>query len=183
VNEFLRDNLWQREIRDRILAPYFYQKYSVQGRYVFIDKGALASQIQKEFAVDTIVQGKNGAAICIEEKIARWPKPPKRAPLTAFALETKSCTVPGHEKTGWMSYGQADYLMYCFANEAETSLDCYLIKFPDLQKWFWPQHLRWPRSVSNQINKTECRIVSIDQVKENIGFYRRVISGESNGNP
>jgi hypothetical protein len=48
------DNEWQRGIRDRILAPGFYKKYAYDGRYVFIDKGALASKLQREYAVDTM---------------------------------------------------------------------------------------------------------------------------------
>jgi len=33
------DNAWQREVRDRILAPHFYRKHAVEGRYIFVDKG------------------------------------------------------------------------------------------------------------------------------------------------
>jgi hypothetical protein len=42
MNLFLRDDLWQRRMRDEILAPAFYGKYALNGRYVFIDKGRLA---------------------------------------------------------------------------------------------------------------------------------------------
>lgn len=173
MNEFIRDDKWQREMRDKILGPSFYRKYSVEGRYVFIDKGVLASQIQREFAVDTILQSKDGRAVCIEEKIVRWPK--RDRPHQAYALETKSCTVPGYEKPGWMHYGQADFLFYCFASKNESRLTCHLIKFSELQKWFWPNHNCWPIWVSEQKNKTECRIVPIDEVEAAVGFHRYVV--------
>src|ERR1044071_1908301 len=103
MSDFRRDDAWQKGMRDRILAPSFYKEYAVEGRYVFIDKGRLASTFQRRFAVDTILQGKDGQACCIEEKIVRWPE--RRKPYDAFTLETRSCTVPGHESPGWMEYG------------------------------------------------------------------------------
>ncbi|MGH2447590.1 MAG: hypothetical protein ACRDFS_03175, partial [Chloroflexota bacterium] len=133
MSDFERDNAWQRGVRDRILAPGFYEKYATDGRYVFIDKGRLATVMQKRFAVDTIAQGKNGNAICIEEKIVRWPG----YTYECFCLETHSCTRPGYETEGWMKYGQADFLLYCF-QQHDGSLDCHLIDFEKLQAWFWP---------------------------------------------
>jgi hypothetical protein len=162
------DDIWQRQMRDRILAPGFYGKYSADGRYVFIDKGRLAFHFQRELAVDTIVQRKDGGIVCIEEKIVRWPK--RGHPYDAFTLETKSCTSPGREKTGWMMYGEADYLFYCFSNATEDELDCHLIEFPRLQKWFWDniEAANWPRTVTEQINRTECCVVPIAEVAANV---------------
>jgi len=177
MNEFRRDDDWQRKMRNEILAPDFYGDYAVEGRYVFIDKGRLASIFQKRLAVDTIVQGRDGHAICIEEKIVRWSK--KDRMLTAFALEVMSNTSPGFEKTGWMEYGQADYLLYCFSNKDESALDCYLMDFPALKTWFWSQNLeRWPKWVSSQINKTMCRIVPISEVKANVSCWQKLAVSE-----
>lgn len=170
MNVFVRDNNWQRALRDRILSPGFYGTYAMGGRYVFIDKGVLATKLQREFAVDTILQGREGAAVCIEEKIVRWPK--RDEPYSAFTLETRSCTVPGREKDGWMKYGQADYLLYCFSNKDENALNCFLIDFPGLKEWFWPNVWKWPIHVTEQINRTECRIVPIAEVEANVRHWQ-----------
>lgn len=47
VSDFVRDNEWQRKVRDSVLAPGFYGSYAVDGRYVFIDKGRLATTLQR----------------------------------------------------------------------------------------------------------------------------------------
>lgn len=173
MNEFDRDNAWQREARDRVLAPGFYGHYAVEGRYVFIDKGRLATKLQKQFAVDTIVQRKNGEAICIEEKIVRWPK--KDRPHTAFALETQSCTVPGRESAGWMTYAEADYLLYCF-EQKNGDLDCCLIDFPKLQEWFSKHDQEFPPfRMEDTLNKTAGRVVPIEAVRVNVPMWRRLI--------
>jgi hypothetical protein len=180
MNKFVSDDMWQRGMRDRILAPGFYESYAVAGRYVFIDKGKLASQLQRQYAVDTILQGRNGAAVCVEEKIVRWPKY-RTEPYSAFALETRSCTVPGREKDGWMKYGEADYLLYCFANKSETALDCYLIDFPALKEWFWPRHESWPATVTEQINRSECRKVPIRDVEANVRVWPKLVTATAVG--
>jgi hypothetical protein len=176
MSEYHRDMVWTRRMRDEILKPSFYGRYSCDGRYVFIDKGRLATLLQKRYAVDTIVQGKEGAAICIEEKIVRWPK--RDEPYTAFTLETRSCTVPGRETPGWMQYGKADYLLYCFANRDETTLRCYLIDFAALQKWFWGRYFIYPETITEQINHTECRVVPIDHVEAHVPCWHYVASRE-----
>ena len=129
---FHQDNAWQKAVRDRILVPQFYSRYSVQGRFVLIDKGRLATMLQRESAVDTIMQRRD-SAIFIEEKIVRW----KGFTHLCFALETHSCTVVGRERVGWMQYGEADYLLYCYMQKDDTTLVCYLIDFPQLHSWFW----------------------------------------------
>lgn len=136
MNDFRRDKDWQRRKRDAILAPGFYGQRAQGGRYVFLDKGKFATILQRRYAADTILQGKDGEAVCIEEKIVRWPRSGR--PHQAFCLETDSCTKPGHESQGWMHYGEADYLLYCF-EQADGSLDCHLIDFPQLKAWFWPR--------------------------------------------
>lgn len=177
MNVFERDNTWQRGLRDAILAPHFYGKYAVDGRYVCIDKGKLATCLQKQFAVDTIMQGRDGAAVCIEEKIVRWPAA-RNEPYTAFTLETMSCTVDGRESPGWMKYGRADYLLYCFADSSDTRLQCYLMDFRKLQDWFWPIADTFPKTVTKQINKTECRVVQIHAVLASVPTWVRAFPSQ-----
>lgn len=170
MNEFERDNQWQRKVRDTVLAPGFYGSYATDGRYVFIDKGRLATTLQKRFAVDTIVQGKDGAALCIEEKIVRWPG----YEYSAYTLETESCTKPGFESEGWMKYGQADYLLYGFMRS--DRLVVHLIDFPKLQNWFWPlvetfDVFRMP----NTLNRSRGRKVPIETVRANVPVWTRAV--------
>lgn len=170
MNDFHDDDKWQRDQRDRILAPGFYGRYAVSGRYVVLDKGRMANILQQRFAVDTIVQGRDGAAICIEEKIVRW----KGYRYECFALETKSCTVPGHESPGWMFYGEADYLLYCFQQENDD-LDCWLIDFPQLYDWFWPRESTFPIFRNEKKNRTLGRVVPIEDVRRAVSTGRWLV--------
>lgn len=171
MSDFDRDNEWQRGVRDRVLAPAFYGKFAQDGRYVMIDKGRLATVLQKRFAVDTIAQSRSGAAVCVEEKIVRWPG---RA-YDAFCLETHSCTVPGRESDGWMIYGMADYLLYAF-HQSDDSLICYFIDFPALQRWFWLSVGRWPQfGPLDTLNRSAGRLVPIASVMSAVPAWRRHI--------
>jgi hypothetical protein len=169
MGDFDLDNAWQRGVRDRILAPHFYRERATDGRYVFIDKGKLATVLQKRFAVDTILQGKDGEAICIEEKIVRW----KGRAYDSFFLETKSCTNPGRESDGWMVYGQADYLLYAF-EQCDKALLVYLVDFQKLREWFWPAHERYRSYVMpDTSNHTEGRLVPIaDVIGARVGCWK-----------
>lgn len=175
MGDFQRDNDWQRGVRDAVLAPGFYGVFAVEGRYVFVDKGRLAKTLQRRYAVDTILQGRNGAALCIEEKIVRW----KGYKYSSFALETHSCTKPGHESPGWMEYGQADYLLYCFQDE-RGDLDCHLIDFPKLQAWFWPlvESFKTFGPLPNTLNASMGRKVPIADVRENVPAWQRLVFAE-----
>ena len=164
MNDFDRDNAWQKEVRDTVLVPGFYEKCATNGRYVFLDKGRLAKILQKRSAVDTIFQGKNGTAHFIEEKIVRWPG----YHYDAFTLETHSCTVPGHESDGWMVYGEADYLFYC-CEQKNRDLVCLLANFPKLQEWFWPLENSFPTfGPLNTLNRTMGRKVPIEDIRANV---------------
>jgi len=157
MREFLSADDRQRELRDAILVPHFYERLFA-GKYRFLDNHPLQFK-----GVDTAVVHR-GCLLCIEEKIVNWPAL-KGKPHTAFTLETWSCTVEGREKTGWMEYSIADFLLYCFAvPETETALDCYLIDFPALKAWFWPRVEMFNVTRSTQINRTECRVVDITDV-------------------
>lgn len=170
MDDFKRDNIWQRKVRDSVLAPGFYGSYAVEGRYVFIDKGRLATTLQKRFAVDTIVQGNDGAALCVEEKIVRW----KGYRYRAYALETDSCTKPGFESQGWMHYGQADYLLYGFMRQ--DCLDIHLIDFPKLQTWFWQNVDSFEVfQMEETLNLTRGRKTPVDDVRKNVPVWVRTI--------
>lgn len=169
MNDFVSDDRWQKEMRDQVLAPGFYGSYAVEGRYVVMDKGRIAKEMQR-VAVDTIVQGADGTVVAIEEKIVRWPD--RNEPYTAFALETQSCTVPGHESAGWMTYAEADYLLYCFA-QRDGSLICHLIDFPKLQDWFWKNDTKFNVFRMKTKNRTAGRLVPIVAVEQNVPTWRR----------
>lgn len=169
MNDFHRDNEWQRKVRDAVLAPGFYHRFSTDGRYVFMDKGRFATILQKRFAVDTIVQRDDGRAVCIEEKIVRWPG---RA-YTAYSLETESCTVPGHESDGWMRYAEADWLLYAFMTPSR--LNVHLIEFPKLKEWFWPREQDFAVFQNQTRNKSRGRVVPIRAVREGVGIWETSI--------
>jgi len=161
MNEFKNDDDWQKEFRDRVLKPFYYE-HSFESRFVFADKGKLADHLQREMAVDTVLQKPTNALVSIEEKIVRW----KGIIYKAFTLETMSCTVPGREKQGWMYTAQCDYLFYCFVQEGEKSCIAYLIPFAKLREWFFDhdRYLNFPKTTTEQINQTECRVTDIDLV-------------------
>lgn len=164
---------YSETMRDTFLVQ-FYRKYSLEGRYVFINKSACSTILQKELAVDTIVQSMNGGSICIEEKIEQWPGWKRNN----FALETDSCTRPGRERKGWMHYAKADYLLYAFAYEGDTGLDAYFIHFPKLREWFWNLKTRYPSHTMNTLNRTRFEKVPIDDVVRAIPTSRYIITSD-----
>ena len=125
------DDKWQKEQRDRFLVPY-YAAHSQT--FVMLDGAGCARETQKRIAVDTFMQMKNGSALGIEEKIVRNKH-------DKFFLEIESCTIPGREAQGWMRYGMSDRLLYCFFRTMGDGLfeylECYMIDFPALLRWFW----------------------------------------------
>jgi hypothetical protein len=164
---FLADVNRQERLRDLILKPCYYDQFHA-GKYEFIKH----DDPRAAGGVDTIASNKT-----YDEKIVQWPHfedgTPKEEPYTAFALETMSCTVPGHMRYGWMKTNTVDFLLYCFADRQEECLDCYLINFPRLQQWFYLQnHEQWYRWRSQQANETECRIVPIEQVCKFMPYKR-----------
>jgi hypothetical protein len=135
---FPQDDEWQRKMRDRYLVK-FYERYWL--RYIFLDSwrdDSWARAVQKHFAGDTVAQSQTGEAFGIEEKFERWHEEPR----VNFALETESCTVPGHEKDGWMRYARSEFLYYAFTLEDESGLDLYTLRFQPLQNWFWNAYYR-----------------------------------------
>ena len=171
MNDFIRDDAWQKEQRDTILAPGFYSRFCTDGRYVFVDKGRFSKIMQRRFAVDTVAQGTDGNAVAIEEKIVRWPG----YTYKAYTLETHSCTVPGRESPGWMEYGQPDYLLYCF-QRATGNLDCHLIDFQKLKDWFWPRVKSFDTfGPLDTLNRSMGRIVPIPDVGRDVGVWQTLV--------
>jgi len=166
MNDFELDNEWQRDIRDRIIGPQFYGRFAAAGRYVYIDKGRLATTLQKQYAVDTILQGRGGAAYCIEEKIVRWPG----YRYSAYCLETDSCTIAGRESPGWMRYARADFLLYAFVQDC-GGVEVHLIDFPKLQAWFAANENDLPRfGPLATLNASTGRKAPISRVRNEVGL-------------
>ncbi|MBF0182232.1 MAG: hypothetical protein HQM03_19625 [Magnetococcales bacterium] len=164
MSDFFADDDWQKRIRDEILVPQFYQRYALDGRYVLLDRGGLATRLQKEMGVDTVFQVAGGEMISVEEKIVRWPG----YAYSAFCLETDSCTVPGRESPGWMHYSAADFLLYCFVT-VDHGLDCHLIDLPKLKAWFWPLAGQFDAfGPLSTLNRTMGRKVPIVDVHVNV---------------
>lgn len=155
MNEFIADDVWQRRMRDEILVPGFYQRV-FHGKFHLFDR-MMDAQHQ---GIDTVVE-RGDELIYIEEKIVRY----KGRRYEAFALETKSCTVKGREKDGWMVTGKADILLYCFET-FESRLDCWWLDFPALKAWFLPIADRFAFSRTEQINRSEVRVVPIMDVRK-----------------
>jgi hypothetical protein len=168
MSRFDFDNAAQRRVRDLVLGPGFYGPHSQDGRYVYVDKGRLATILQKRFAVDTIMQRINGDAACVEEKIVRDE-------YAALSLETMSCTVPGHESEGWMRYGQADLLNWAMCR-ADGKVMIHLFDFPKLQEVFWPAVDKFKEGFTKQHNRTAYRKVPITWIKaQGVGHYSKLI--------
>jgi len=164
---------YSRMMRDKFLV-HFYRKYSFDGRYVFVDKSACSLLLQKELATDTIAQSSATSSDCIEEKIEQWPGCKRKN----FALETDSCTVPGHERKGWMHYAKADHLLYAFAYEGDTGLDAYFIDFPKLRKWFWGLPKRYEPHTMDTLNRTRFEKVPIIDVCRAVPTTHYLITAE-----
>lgn len=177
MNEFVRDDRWQRIKRDNLLQPY-YRNICEDGRFVFLDKGKLADRIQREEAIDTILQLRNNGVLGIEEKLVRWPG----YKYLSYTFETKSCTVEGREKQGWMYYSTCDYLLYGFVQEDNASIVAHLIPFPKLKAWFFEdnRYLGYRAFVTDQLNHTETRVVPIADVWGAIPGCKEVIITEAN---
>lgn len=168
MNQFDKDLNFAEKNRNRLKD--FYSTKAFEGRYVFINKNnKLGSELQSK-AIDTIFQVTDNKEVYIEEKIVRW----KGNKLTAFALETESCTTLGREKDGWMKYGEFDYLVYGFI-QANNDIELYIIPFKKLKTWFWQNYINFPITISKQINKTRCRIVKIQDVEKYVGFKTFII--------
>jgi hypothetical protein len=164
ISTFMAKNTEQRRLRDLFLPTYY--KAMFDGEYEFIEYG----DARANGGVDTIAGGKR-----IDEKIVDWPKH-KDDPYDAYALETMSCTVPGYKRPGWMWTNNVDYLLYCFASKDKLVLACHLIDFRQLRKWFYDQDLeQWPLWVSDEDNRSACRIVPFEELQEAVSCQIAVV--------
>lgn len=176
-SEFEIDDEMQRQVRDRLLIP-FYTWLSGGwgpgrgGSFVFTDKGPWARELNTEYHIDTFVQMAEGTLVGIDEKIVRW----KGKVYEKYALETMSCTVPGREKQGWMYTGKCDFILYCFVKESAAYIEAHLIPFKALQEWFFEggRYLRYgPPWQSTQRNKSECYLTPIADVMKAVKGCRQ----------
>jgi hypothetical protein len=164
MNDYQRDDAWQREMRDTFLVPYYGKKFA---GFVLLDKGPFARDQQRR-GVDTLFWDDELALFGIEEKIVRY----KDRAYSAICLETETCTKPGRIARGWMWYSAADYLLYGMQTAA-GDLDCLWIDFAALHKWFWPREKDFRISVmADTINQTASRLVPIEAIAENVQLRR-----------
>ena len=164
---FAGDDKYQRELRDRYLLPY-YERMAHEGRYITADgSSGTASMLQREMHVDTLVQTKD-SLVSIDEKIVRWPG----YEYEQYALESWSCTIPGKHSLGWMYTCRADLIAYCF--ERPDGLLMHLLPFGKLQAFFIESKNEYRTWRSEQINRTECRLVDIEDVRDAGILYREV---------
>ncbi len=169
MSQFNTDLTYSEKQRTKLKS--FYSTKAFEGRYVFINKASSpVSQKLQNMAIDTIFQISDSKEIYIEEKIVRWPG----YKYTAFVFETDSCTVIGREKSGWMKYGEFDFLLYGF-EQASGDIEAYSIPFPKLKEWFWNNYTTYPATQTIQINHTFCRIVPIKDVESHVGFTKYFI--------
>jgi len=178
AQDFVAAIQWSCMMREKYLS-HFYGKYSVDRRYVYVDKSSCSTLLQKELAVDTIMQWPTPhTSICIEEKIVQWPG----YKHVNFALEVESCTTVGRERGGWMRYAEADYLLYAFAYENDSGLDVYLIDFPKLRGWFWQVHEERYKAndyvMPNTLNHTRIAKVPIKDVRDAVPTARYLCNSE-----
>ena len=164
MNHFATNDAWQREMRDVVLVPWYYS-FAFEGRFVLLDGSRTPAErlIQKQAGIDTIVQVRAyNEWTSIQEKIVAFPK--NGRPYTAICLETDSCTIPGYESKGWMHYGCADRLLYCFET-FEHDLDCLDIDFHALRAWFWPRVTSFRTFRMEEENRTAGCVVPIADIE------------------
>jgi hypothetical protein len=163
----------------RHLLEILYKRYCYDGRYVFIDKSRFSTIVQRRLKTDTVIQKETDVSYGIEEKVVSWPEK-KGKPHTAFFLETRSCTNPGHESSGWMETSCADYLLYAFEIK-DVGLDVYIFNFPRLQHWF-RKHVfsnsRYRFHTMPDENRTEGKLVPIADVVKYIPTERFLLTFE-----
>lgn len=156
-NELEIDDLWQRGVFDRLLAPVL-QKHSYKNQIVFIPFGsAVAKMLQLRAHVDAVAQLPHGGMLSIEVKIVRWPGAKEGrlsyAHWKDFFLETWSCSIGPNRQKGWMHTSDAEILLFCQCGPKEERLDCFPLPFSRLRTWFIRNIDRLPeRKVTNVID-------------------------------
>lgn len=169
--EFFLNKKDAEKKRNEILVPLFYEKY-YRGRYRLL-AGDDPLQAQD---IDTIIESeKTGQKETLEEKIIRWrldkdTGEPSDQRYTAIAAETWSNINEDRKKTGWMVFGMAKWLLWCFlVPKTEVAMDCYLFDFQALKAWFWEmeQERNWPKVLvyNENGNISEVQVVPIKEIR------------------
>jgi hypothetical protein len=173
ADDFTPDDVWQREKRDQILAPGFYEIFS-PGQYLFVDQSRMTKG-ERRATVDTFAHSPvDGKLRRFEEKI--WRAPRVLDKFTNYPLETKSCTVSGRETDGWMLYSPASILLGAFCNREETALDVHLLDLPELKQWFWPRESHFKIHVhEHTLNHSEARLVPFNALPPGILLWRGIV--------
>lgn len=170
-NELELDDLWQRGVFDRLLAPIL-REHSYRQQVIFLDcKSSVASMLQRRAHVDVIAQLPHGGTMSVEVKIVRWPGAKQGRPgythWPNLFLETWSSSV--HRSKGWMNTSQADILLWCQCALLEDALDCFPFSFSRLRTWFIRnvnqlREVEVPNVIDGQALRTRGRLASITKV-------------------
>lgn len=167
VNDFYTDDAWQKTMRERFFVPHYRETFAAFG---FLDGDREFDRAMQKHGIDTIVLSHVGATHTIEEKIARY----KGKVYDAIAVETRSCTLPGMEKDGWIITAKAEFLLYGIET-AEGDLDTLLVDMNQLKSWFAENYQNYPPHVMPDKNRSECRIVKINDIMAGVPKCRRFL--------
>lgn len=95
MSEFIKKDKWQRDVRNRILKPN-YECTSHESRFVFCDKGNLATLLLREMAIETIIQLRDDGVFSTEENKSSYPVTIMRVMRMKIGLEQ-----PRGLREGW----------------------------------------------------------------------------------
>jgi hypothetical protein len=151
LNELQLDDLWQRGVFDKLLAPVL-RDAAYKNQIVFLDiANPVADMLQRRAHIDAMAQLKSGT-LSIEIKLVRYPQG-YGGHWSHFFLETWSCSQPGHESKGWMATSMADVLLWGQVSKDEHFVVCWPLPFNSLRAWTRQHWKDLPeRRVENRIN-------------------------------
>lgn len=168
--QFISDVDWSADISRTFFYP-LYRELAYEGRFVSIvnsEHSKFSGKLQSR-EIDVFMQylqDNNAISIGVEEKA-------QRKPWGSLWIETDSCTIQGHERTGWIDTLEADYLNYGFGirdpnltklTDTATdyaAFDTYWIKFPEFREWFRENIDLFETKYTFQHNRSAGKIVHI----------------------
>jgi hypothetical protein len=171
--QFNSDVDWAIDISIIFFYP-LYRELAHEGRFVSIvnsEHSKFSCKLQSR-EIDVFMQylqDNNAISIGVEEKAQRkhWD---------SLWIETDSCTIAGHERTGWIDTLDADYLNYgfgirdpnatAFTSSDYIAFDAYWIQFPEFKEWFKANIDRFEEKVTFQHNRSAGRIVLIPDLAQ-----------------
>jgi hypothetical protein len=178
IPEFIRDDDWQHHLAVAVLDPFYRSRGWQVERYP-------GDHPMQRLHVD-VTLGKADKRHRIDEKIIRGRRDGR--PATKISLETRSCSVPGRERPGWIAReepSEATVLLVCNSDVADlgpaawravTELDCVWIPFNPLREWFWQQgEEHWEAQDNGQANHSLSRKVPISEILRAIPGARRFL--------